>query len=31
VPPVVYREGYYAPPGGSVYLQGRNFSFGIGF
>jgi hypothetical protein len=27
----VYPYGYYTPPGGSFYLQGRNFSFGVGF
>jgi hypothetical protein len=32
VPQPVYGPyGYYAAPGGGFYLQGRNFSLGVGF
>jgi hypothetical protein len=37
VPPPVYVQpvypgyGYYSTPGGSLYIQGRNFGLGIGF
>jgi hypothetical protein len=35
-PPPVYAPaypgcGYHTAPGGSLYIQGRNFGFGIGF
>ncbi len=29
--PVCPGYGYYAAPGGSFYIQGRNFGFGVGF
>jgi hypothetical protein len=29
--PVYPNYGYYGAPGGSLYLQGRNFSIGVGF
>ncbi|MCC6126525.1 MAG: hypothetical protein IT426_16315 [Pirellulales bacterium] len=29
--PVYPGYGCYGAPGGSLYLQGRNFSFGVGF